>query len=215
MRKKALFMVLDGPDGCGKSTQAALLADWLRSEGLEVLLVRDPGSTQIGEAVRRIILDRRYSEMSAETELLLYMACRAQLVREAVLPALSRGVSVVADRFLSSSVVYQGVALGVPIKDVIRIGRFATMGLVPDLTIILDLPAAAGLARKTGEPDRIECRGEEFQERVRKGFIETAAMLPGPVTIIDASGTAGDVAASVREAAAGIRKPAKRAGRCR
>jgi dTMP kinase len=180
------FVVLDGPDGSGKSTQAALLCESLAKEGRAVELTREPGGTPLGERIREMLLSNEGPGISARAELFLFMAARAQLVEEIVVPALEAGRTVVSERFLLSSVVYQGLAGGVPAGEVEVIGRSATGGLVPDLTIVLDVDAETGLSR-LGRADRIEMRGRSYHERVRQGFLSLARRDPSRIVVVDGS----------------------------
>lgn len=191
------FLVLDGPDGCGKSTQAKRLVERLRAQGRDVLHTREPGGTRTGEAIRALLLDPSHGEMTLRAELLLYMASRAQIVEEVLRPALSAGRIVVCERYLSSSIAYQGVAGGLGAEEVARVGAFATGGLAPDLTVILDIDSREGLARVARDKDRIEGRTLEYHEAVRRGFLELAAKDPAHHAIVDARGSVDDVAARV------------------
>ncbi|MBI3270552.1 MAG: dTMP kinase [Planctomycetes bacterium] len=196
------FLVLDGPDGSGKSTQTRMLCEFLSSAGRDPLHLREPGGTSIGEKVRKILLDPENRSMHLKTELLLYMASRAQIVEEVIRPALAAGRIVVCERFLSSSLAYQGFAGGLGTETVATIGTFATGGLVPDRTFLLDIPAAAGLGRirrKTPNLDRIEDRTLDFHERVRQGFLGLARQEPERYVVLDASGEPDAVQAALRE----------------
>lgn len=196
------FLVLDGPDGCGKSTQARRLVDRLRAEGRDVLHTREPGGTRTGEAIRALLLDPTRGEMTLRAELLLYMASRAQIVEEVLRPALAAGRIVVCERYLSSSIAYQGVAGGLGADEVARVGAFATGGLAPDLTVILDIDPQAGLARVARGKDRIEGRPLAYHGAVRRGFLDLAAKDPSRYAVVDALGPEDAVAARVWEAAA-------------
>ncbi len=185
-----IFFSLDGIDGAGKSTQLALFCDWLRSQGRDVVTCRDPGSTKLGEAIRAILLDRHDLAIHRRCEMLLYMAARAQLVDEVIRPALSRGATVVSDRFLLANVVYQAHAGGLSEQETWEVGRIATGGLLPDLTVVLDLDvelACARLDRQRNHRDRMESQGTEFLSRVRRGFLTEAARQPERVVVVDAS----------------------------
>ena len=170
------FIVLDGPDGCGKSTQAKMLADWISKEGIETLSFRDPGTTVIGEAIRRILLDPVNKEMDARTELSLYMAARAQLWAQKIKPALKKGKCVLLDRWLSSTCAYQGYAGGVGIEKVLDIAEHSLERVWPDLTIILDADLKISTSRVSDTPDRMEQKGDEYHQKVRDGFLKLAEL---------------------------------------
>lgn len=194
MLRRAPFIVIDGADFTGKSTQARRLADTLRRGGRRVLHVRDPGGTRIGEAVRGILLDPAHRAMAMTTETLLYMAARAQLVAEVIRPTLAHGVMVVCERYLLSTAVYQGVAGGAGVEPVFAMGRFAIGPAWPDLTILLDMDLREAARRRRGRPrDRIESRGLAFQRRVRAGF-RRLARGRRDVMRVDARGSEEEVA---------------------
>lgn len=188
------FVVIDGPDGAGKSTQAKLLAERLRADGLEVTLVRDPGGTAIGDRIRQILLDRTHGEMAVECELMLYMASRAQLAAEVIRPALEAGQCVLSDRYISSTIAYQGAG-GADADAIRQAGRIAVGQTWPDLTVILDLPSDAGLTRagRADEHDRMEAKGLEFHRRVREVFLQQARQEPERFRVVDASGSIDEV----------------------
>jgi dTMP kinase len=183
---RGAFFSLDGIDGTGKSTQCRLLADWLRGRGQEVTLCADPGGTVIGDALRTILLHHN-GEMTPTCEALLFMASRAQLVAEVIRPALDSGQIVVCDRFLLANVVYQGYGARLDVDELWQIGRLATGGLEPDLTVVLDLPLEIALSRRERAPDRMESRAREYQQRVRAGFLSEAGRRPGRIRVIDAT----------------------------
>src|SRR5512135_1270247 len=203
---RGLFLSLDGPDGGGKTTQAARLAAWLRARRLEVVACRDPGGTALGDRLRQILLDRATAHLALRAEMLLYMASRAQLVEEVIRPALGRGALVVSDRFLLANIVYQGFAGGLPAEEVGHIGRSATGGLLPDLTILLDLPPAVARGRVGAARDRIEDRPDAYHDRVRAGFLRAARdgrdgpcpYYPAPIVVIDASADLEAVSERIR-----------------
>ena len=174
---KGCFVVLEGGEGAGKSTQAALLARWLRDRGVPCTLARKPGSTGVGEAIREVVLGRTDLEMPAESELLLILAARAAFVREVVRPALARGEVVVADRFDLSTLAYQGHGRGLDLARVRAAMEVATGDLRPDLYLVLDVPVEEGVARRRtagGSEDRIERAGSDFLRAVRDGYLELA-----------------------------------------
>jgi dTMP kinase len=180
------FLALDGIDGAGKSTQVKLLADWLRSQGKTVTTCRDPGGTHAGDRIRQVLLDRGTGAISAITETFLFMASRAQLVEEIIRPALQRGEVVITDRYVLSTVVYQGYTGNIDANICWELGRIATQGTLPDLTLVLDLPVEAVLSRKQKPDDRMEDKGHLFLEKVRAGFLAEANKDPEHLRIINA-----------------------------
>ena len=188
-----MFLSLDGIDGVGKSTQLKLLASQFERQGQQVVTCREPGSTQLGEAIRNILLNDWDTPMGGVSEMLLYMASRGQLVEEIIRPALQSGKTVIADRYLLASVVYQGHGRSLEPQAIWDVGRVATGTLLPDLTLVLDLPPEKAAAR-LGEPDRIEARGEAYRNKLRKGFLAEAERQPEKIKIVDASGTEAEVA---------------------
>src|SRR5690606_8524876 len=195
MPQRGLFIVLEGGEGVGKTTQAALLGEWLRYAGVPFAATREPGGTPVGEAIREVVLGRADLDMPAEPELLLILAARAAFVRDVVRPALEAGKVVLADRFALSTLAYQGYGRGIDL-DAVRWGiDFATGGLRPDLYVVLDLPVSEGAARqrKAGsDPDRIEREGDGFRDRVRAGYLALAESEPG-VASVDAAGSPEEV----------------------
>ena len=184
---KSLFITFEGPDGSGKSTQARLLAQRLAGEGCGVLLTREPGGTPLSENVRSILLGKEYP-LANPTEALLYAAARAQHVEEKIKPALRRGEFVICDRFVDSSLAYQGYGLGLPMAALEAVNEFATGGLRPDLTILLDIDPKEGLARARsgrGQMDRIEERAAAFHNKVRAGFLALSRREPGRFAVIE------------------------------
>lgn len=184
-----MFISLDGVDGAGKSTQIKLLCDALTARGHHVSQFRDPGSTKLGEAVREILLHREDIPLANTAEMLLYMACRAQLVNEQLTPALQSGQTVVCDRFLLANVVYQGSAGGLDVDALWSVGNCATGGLSPDKTIVLDLDPEVAFTRIQRGQDRLEKRGLDYFRKVRNGFLTEVKKLgqPGCYRVIDAS----------------------------
>jgi dTMP kinase len=184
----APFITLEGPEGAGKSVQAAFLAFFLEEQGWEVLRTREPGGTGFGDALREILLSTDGVGILPEAEVLLLAAGRAQHVRERILPALDAGVAVVCDRFVDSTLAYQGGGHGIPFEQLLPIQKFATGGLEPDLRILLDVPVDVGLTRRHADPslvNRIDLASREFHERVRATFLQLAKANPEGWSIID------------------------------
>ena len=191
---RGFFISLDGPDGGGKTTQVVRLADWLRSLGRTVTTCRDPGATPLGERLRAILLERSSIDIVMRSDLLMFMSARAQLVEEVIRPALERGEDVISDRYLLANVVYQGYAGGLPVDDLWLVGRVATGGLMPDLTLVLDLTTELARERVGKARDRMEDRSEEYHRKVRDGFLAAAGCYTAPIRVIDASTDADTVA---------------------
>jgi dTMP kinase len=183
-----VFVAFEGGEGAGKSTQVALLAAALRARGHDVLETHEPGASPLGVQVRRIVLGRDSAGLSAKAEALLYAADRAEHVEMVVRPALASGTVVVTDRYVDSSLAYQGAGRGLDPTDVASLSAFATGGLVPDLTVLLDLDPAEGLRRRAGEPDRLEGEPLEFHQRVRARYLELATAEPHRYLVLDATG---------------------------
>jgi dTMP kinase len=196
----ARFIVLEGVEGAGKTTQIGLMSAWLDALGVDHVVAREPGGTEIGEAVRAVLLEHREEAVLAETELLLMLAARSAFVRRVVQPALDAGRVVLADRFDLSTFAYQGYGRGLDRDDVTRLNAFATGGVTPDAVFVLDLPASEGAARQAREghaADRIEGEGAAFLERVRQGYREIAAVR-ADAHLIDARGAPEVVHARLR-----------------
>ena len=198
------FLVLDGTEGCGKSTQARLLEQRLSAGGREVLLVRDPGTTQIGEQIRSMLLNPDNVDMGMRCEMLLYMAARAQMMRQVITPALADGKVVLSDRFVSSTLAYQLGGDGLTDRDIRGVAQIATDGRSPDLTIILDMPVEQSLSRVKGVKDRIERRPLSYHEQVRRNYLAQAEADPRRYRVIDANRDVQAVAADVWRAVAQI-----------
>ena len=197
------FIVLEGPEGGGKTFQTAQLAAALRAEGREVLEVREPGGTPLGDEVRSILLDTQAYAILPEAETLLLAASRAQLVREVINPALDRGAVVLCDRFVDSTYAYQGGGRQLPLEEIARIQAFATAGLQPDLRVLLDLPASVGLARRYanhGSVNRIDRADLDFHERVRDTYLALVKEHPDDWVVIDATKPAGEVSRAINAA---------------
>ncbi|HEX6247543.1 MAG TPA: dTMP kinase [Nocardioidaceae bacterium] len=192
-----VFIALEGGEGAGKSTQARLLADWLRREGYDVLLTHEPGDTEIGQQLRKIVLDPSTGSISDRAEALLYAADKAQHVEQVVAPALTRGAVVITDRYVDSTLAYQGAGRDLRDREVEKVARWATGDLRPHLTVLLDLPPQAGL-RRFEERDRIEAESLEFHERVRQGFLRLASSQSDRYLVVDARRPVEEIAAMVR-----------------
>ena len=191
-----LFIPFEGGDGTGKTTQIARLAEHLRAEGAEVVTTREPGGTELGREIRQALLHGE--DLSPRTEALLYSADRAHHVATVIRPALDRGATVITDRFVDSSVAYQGSARELGIDEIRSLNDWAVGGLVPDLTFLLDLDPAVGAARLTREKDRLESAGDDFHRQVRQTFLEMAEAEPDRFVVIDASRSIDEIAADVR-----------------
>ncbi|HVA51237.1 MAG TPA: dTMP kinase [Pirellulales bacterium] len=196
-----MFYSFDGIDGSGKSTQVRLFAEGLREHGREVVVCRDPGSTPLGDELRKLLLHRDDLNIARRAEMLLYMAARAQLVEQVIRPALEAGKVVVSDRFLLANVVYQGHAGGLDVPSLWQVGRVATGGLEPDLTFVLDIDDARAAERLARPLDRMERQGEAFRAALRAGYLAEAARHSQRMVVIDASGNVDEVQAEVRRAA--------------
>ncbi|HMO35875.1 MAG TPA: dTMP kinase [Gemmatales bacterium] len=181
------FLALEGVDGAGKSTQVKQLADWLRSQGYGVTTCRDPGGTPAGDRIRQVLLERSTGAISPITETFLFMASRAQLVEEVIRPAMLRREVVISDRFVLSTVVYQGYAGNLDPQMCWELGRIATQNTLPDLTLVLDMPVAEVLARRHGPQDRMEDKGQAFLEQVRTGFLTEVAKHSMNHRLVDAT----------------------------
>ena len=180
---KGKFITFEGSEGCGKSTQSEMLFTYLKSKGKEVIYLREPGGVKLSEDIRLMLLNPK-SKIGPEAETLLYMAARAQVVEEVIKPALAQGKTIVCDRFLDSTIAYQGYGLGVDIKLIKIMGDFATQGIQPDLTIFLDLPIEKGLECRNGCQDRIEQRSLDYHEKVRQGYLALAKQDPQRIKVV-------------------------------
>ena len=197
-----MFVSIEGVDGSGKSTQARLLEQHLRGLGRDVLATREPGGTELGEAVRRLVLNG--PEMTDWAEAALFAAARAEHAAEVIRPALERGADVVCDRFVDSSLAYQGLARGLGLEPVLELNLTVLEGLLPDRTFVLALDAGAAGARRRGDPDRIEREGDAFQARVGEAYQELARRFPERIELLDGSSPPEEIAAVVRERVEGL-----------
>ena len=200
------FITFEGPEGGGKSTQVQTLAEWLRKQGKKVVVTREPGGTRMSELIRSLVRDEMEDPPVTRCEVLLFLAARAQVVSQVIRPALARGEWVVCDRFADSTFAYQGYGRGIDVQLLKNFNDFVTEGLVPDLTILLDVPPevsrtrlAARQASTEDTGDRIEAAGEMFHRRLREGFLDLAKAEPKRFTVIDASKSIDKVAVAVQK----------------
>jgi dTMP kinase len=202
-----MFFSFDGIDGVGKSTQLRLFCEWLTAQGRVPVECRDPGSTPLGEEIRNILLaSHATTAIGPRSEMLLYMAARAQLVEEIIRPALAAGSVVVSDRFLLANVVYQGYAGGIDVETVREVGAVATCGVAPDCTFLLDMDQATALERVGRQLDRVESRGAAYREQLRRGFLAEARRMGPTVHIVDAARPIDEVQRDLRQIAGEILK---------
>ena len=195
-----MFFSFDGIDGVGKTTQMTQFVQWLQSRGHEVVVCRDPGGTTLGERLREILLDKSDTPICRRSEMLLYMASRAQLVEQVIRPALAAGSVVVSDRFLLANVVYQGHAGGLDVDDLWQVGRVAIDGIHPNRIFLLDLTVEQAVSRRNREPDRIESQGDHYMELVRQGYLAEASRR-GEIVIVDADSSVDEIQQRIRSAA--------------
>lgn len=194
------MIVIEGGDGTGKSTQALMLKDHLSGMGAEVLHIREPGSTPLGERIRKILIGdagEEALEIGRESEMLLYMSCRAELFKTVIIPALNQGAKVILERTYFSTFAYQGRGLGVDGELILRLGDWVTFGVEPDRVILLDMDVEKSLARLGSAKDRIERRSKAFHEKVRKGYLELARRMPRNFRVVDAEGEPKEVEARI------------------
>lgn len=200
MSKHGIFITFEGPDGAGKSTQIRLLAERLSSQGIEVILTREPGGTAISNRIREILLDPTCEEMAPMTEVLLYAASRAQHAAEKIRPALDKGCLILCDRYIDASIAYQSAGLGVSPEFVRTCSEQATNGLWPDRTYLIDVPVDTGLSRvasREGQPDRIEARNGEYHKSVRQEFLRIAQQDADRVILIDGTQTIEEISEEI------------------
>lgn len=204
-----LFITLEGPDGGGKSSQAQCLAEYLRAENIEVLLTREPGGSPIGDQIRNVIMELENTDMDARTEFLLFSASRAQHIAEVIRPNLENGLTVISDRFFDSSLAYQGYGQRLPLDTLKAITNFATSGLTPDLTLLLDLPVEEGLRRREadGNWNRMDAYDIDFHRRVRRGYLKLAAETPERWVILNAEQSFDALQDEIRHAVMARLKP--------
>ncbi|MFA6309009.1 MAG: dTMP kinase [Clostridia bacterium] len=199
--KRGMFITVEGTDGSGKSTQIEMMKDYINNKGIDVVLTREPGGTTISEKIRSIILDPENTKMADMTELLLYAASRAQLVDEIIRPAIEQGKTVIADRFIDSSYVYQGFGRGMGIEIIETVNKTAVDGILPNLTLFFDISPEIALERRTklSGPDRIEKEEMDFHMRVYKGYKKLASDNPQRIVTIDSNRGVEAIAADVRK----------------
>jgi len=201
-KSKGLFVSFEGIEGCGKTTQAMLLAKWLKSRGHQVIITREPGGTPLAEKIRKVLLDSRNHQMSPLTELLLLQASRAQHLAQVIIPALKAGKIVVCDRFADSSTAYQGYGRGMDLEMVKQLNQIAVDGCWPSLTLVFDLPVEQGFARAAKRKralDRMEQQQKAFHQKVRRGFQAIAKADPARVKVLDGSFPPDVIQAAVRQ----------------
>lgn len=196
---RGLFIVFEGGDGAGKSTQVRRLDGWLRAQGCSVVLTREPGDSPVGNKIRDLVLDPGNTELAPRTEALLYAADKAQHVHQVVLPALRAGSVVVCDRYVDSMLSYQGAGRVLSVDEVGTIAHWATQGLLPDLTVVLDASPGDGVGAKQ-QRDRLEAEPDDFHDRVRQGFLDLAAADPHRYLVLPARDTREQIERAVREA---------------
>jgi dTMP kinase len=213
----SLFITFEGPDGSGKSTQIELLREHLEKRGVSVVLTREPGGTSIGEQIRNVLHDVQNTEMLPNTEILLYSASRAQHVGQVIRPALERGELVLCDRYAESTMAYQGWGHGLDVGLLVTITSFATGGLRPDLIVYLDIDVETGLQRKIAafhlggsEWNRMDQKGREFHERVRRGYLSMASEEPDRWLVVDGNRTVDEIHAEIRERVTSFREGNRR-----
>jgi dTMP kinase len=197
-RRPGVFLAFEGGEGAGKSTQTRLLAIWLREQGYDVVTTHEPGATKIGLRLRALLLDTAHAGLAPRAEALMYAADRAEHVQDVILPALERGAVVVTDRYTDSSLAYQGAGRQLPVSEIAGLNRWATGGLSPDLTILLDMPTVTGLSRRLSSADRLESEPVEFHERVRSGFLSLAAAEPGRYVVVDADRSESEISRDIQ-----------------
>ena len=196
---QGMFLAFEGGEGAGKTTQARLVAIWLREQGYDVVVTHEPGATKIGMRLRALLLDTSHAGMSPHAEALMYAADRAEHVASVIEPALARGAVVITDRYIDSSLAYQGAGRGLLTDEIVRLNRWATGGRLPDLTILLDMPPEAGLVRRTASADRLEAEPAEFHRRVRAGFLALARAEPSRYLVLDATEPTGVVSQEIKD----------------
>ncbi|MBL7197256.1 MAG: dTMP kinase [Candidatus Omnitrophica bacterium] len=181
---KGYFITFEGPEKSGKSTQGKLLKKYLTKKGFSCLFIREPGSTTLSEKIRKILLDKKNIQLSHFTEMLLYMAARSQLIKDVIEPALKKNKVVICDRFIDSTIAYQGYGLGLDINLIKKIGKSATKGIKPDITILLDLNDKDSLFKENHKKDRIELRSDNYHKRVKRGYLLLSKLYPKRIKVV-------------------------------
>ena len=204
-----MFFVFDGVDGAGKSTQLEMFVDWLHKQNHDVVTCKDPGSTELGEQLRTVLLGKHETPISMRAEMMMFTTARTQLIQQIVKPALAKKQTVVLDRYIFSTVVYQGHAGDLDPEELWTVNKIATEGLMPDATFILDVPVEVAIQRLGESLDRMESRGQEYLDRVRKGFLKEAKRWPECVDIFDATQTPDEIQTKIQIAATGYMKRKK------
>ena len=199
MLRRGLFITFEGPEGSGKTTHSRLLCDFLRKKGFRVLHTREPGGVLISEKIRKILLDPKNKGMDVACEMLLYMAARAQIVKEKILPSLSQGKIVICDRFSDATLAYQGYAGGMDLKVINNIAAIATKGLKPDITFLMDIDSGAGLLRAGRPRDRMERKSISYHNKVRNGYLSIAKKEPKRIKILSSAGAIGLTQREIRK----------------
>ncbi|MFK7765864.1 MAG: dTMP kinase [Mariniblastus sp.] len=196
-----MFFVFDGVDGAGKSTQLEMFVQWLRDQGRDVVTCKDPGSTELGEQLRAVLLGKHETPISMRAEMMMFTTARTQLIQQIVKPALAKKQTVVLDRYIFSTVVYQGHAGDLDPEELWTVNRIATEGIMPDATFILDVPVEVAMQRLGESLDRMESRGPKYLDRVRKGFLKEAERWPDGVDVFDATETPDQIQTKIQASA--------------
>jgi dTMP kinase len=193
-----MFICFEGVDGSGKSTQIDRLGEWFAEKGQSFIRCREPGTTELGKKIRTLLLEDHSTPIHLRAEALLFMTSRAQLVDEVVSPALQQGTVVICDRFLLSTVVYQGYAGGLDLEQLWSLGKFATAGIMPDITFVMDLPVEQSIARLGNQRDRLESRPLEYFKKVRDGFLVAAQQFSENIVVVDATHSIDDIQRTIQ-----------------
>jgi len=199
--KKGLFITFEGLDGSGKTTQIKLLDSYLKGEGFDVILTREPGGTEIGRKIREILLDKKNQDISHKTETFLFLASRAELTSKVIVPALGEGKIVICDRFFDSTLVYQGIARGLGVEEILEMSLWATDGLVPDITFLLSMKVSRcdkRIKEANRKKDRIEMEENNFKEKIYKGYLDIASRNKERFVVIDAEKSIEDIFEEVK-----------------